>query len=182
MALKPVLGWIHGGGHVDGETADYDASKQATGGPLGTPTVVVTINYRLGLFGFLSESHLNSENGNGKWGNYGILDQQAALRWVMAFIAPSAETPQVALGDSCSAQDTGAKCFLQEPQALNRASTKLALVLNGTAATRLQGSAFDAPLGIETLPVCVTSRPRGSCRSREHPMLTPSIQTSIRLT
>jgi para-nitrobenzyl esterase len=43
-----VLVWIHGGGNVDGETNDYDASKLATGGPQGVPTVVVTLNYRLG--------------------------------------------------------------------------------------------------------------------------------------
>ena len=107
---KPVLVWIHGGGNVDGETNDYDASKHATGGPLGTPTVVVTINYRLGLFGFLSEAHLNAENGNGNWGNYGILDQQAALRWVKANIAAFGGDPtRVALGgQSAGAQDTGA--------------------------------------------------------------------------
>src|SRR6476620_3060481 len=79
---KPVIVWIHGGGNVVGETNDYDASKLATGGPLGTPTVVVTMNYRMGLFGILSEPHLNSEGH--PWGNYGILDQQAVLRWVQA--------------------------------------------------------------------------------------------------
>src|SRR5689334_6144989 len=42
---KPVLVWIHGGANLDGESNDYDGSKLATGGPLGTPTVVVTINY-----------------------------------------------------------------------------------------------------------------------------------------
>ena len=132
---KPVLVWIHGGGNVDGETADYDASKQATGGPLGTPTVVVTINYRLGLFGFLSESHLNSENGNGKWGNYGILDQQAALRWVRANIAAFGGDPsKVALGgQSAGAQDTGANVL--SPGAAGTLQSgdlrKLALVLIG---------------------------------------------------
>ena len=45
---KPVLVWIHGGGNVDGESNDYDGSKLATGGPLGVPTVVVTMNYRSG--------------------------------------------------------------------------------------------------------------------------------------
>src|SRR5207244_9247120 len=58
----PVIVWIHGGGNIDGTAADYDGSKLATGGPLGTPTVVVTINYRLGLFGFLAHLALDGEN------------------------------------------------------------------------------------------------------------------------
>ncbi len=105
---KPVIVWIQGGGNVDGETNDYDASKLATGGPLGTPTVVVTLNYRMGLFGFISESHLNSEGH--LWGNYGILDQQAVLRWVQRNIASFGGDPsRVALGgQSAGAQDTGA--------------------------------------------------------------------------
>ena len=69
---KPVIVWIHGGGNVSGETNDYDGTKLATGGPLGTPTVVVTINYRMGLYGFISHPALNSEGH--PWGNYGILD------------------------------------------------------------------------------------------------------------
>jgi len=105
---KPVFVWIHGGGDFDGESNDYDATKLATGGPLGTPTVVVTINYRLGLLGFLSESHLNSEGH--PWGNYGILDQQAALRWAQANIAAFGGDPtKVALGgQSGGAVDTSA--------------------------------------------------------------------------
>ena len=94
---KPVLVWIHGGGNIDGETNDYDASKLATGGPNGSPTVVVTVNYRLGLFGLISESHLNAEGH--LWGNYGILDQQAAMRWVKANIAAFGGNPNnVTLG------------------------------------------------------------------------------------
>ena len=105
---KPVLVWIHGGGNVDGESNDYDASKLATGGPNGTPTVVVTINYRLGLFGFFSEPHLNAEGH--PWGNYGILDQQAALRWVQANIMAFGGNPgNVTLGgQSAGARDTTA--------------------------------------------------------------------------
>lgn len=106
--LKPVLVWIHGGGNVDGESNDYDASKLATGGPDGHPTVVVTINYRLGLFGFFSNSIINSEGH--LWGNYGILDQQAALRWVRANIAAFGGDPnRVTLGgQSAGARDTTA--------------------------------------------------------------------------
>ena len=88
---KPVIVWIYGGGNVDGETNDYDGSKLATGGPSGTPAVVVTINYRLGLFGFFSNPIINAEGH--PWGNYGILDQQAALRWVKANIAAFGGNP-----------------------------------------------------------------------------------------
>jgi para-nitrobenzyl esterase len=99
---NPVLVWIHGGGNIDGETADYDASKLANSP--SSPTVVVTINYRLGLFGFISETHL------GTHGNYGLLDQQAALRWVQANIAAFGGDPtKVGLGgQSAGAVDTGA--------------------------------------------------------------------------
>ena len=82
--LKPVLMWIHGGGLVDGESNDYDASKLAKGGPSG-PTVVVTINYRLGLFGYFAHPALDNEGHN--FGNYGLMDQQAALHWIRDSIA-----------------------------------------------------------------------------------------------
>jgi para-nitrobenzyl esterase len=75
-AKLPVLVWIHGGGYVDGESDDYDATKLAKDGKL----VVVTINYRLNLFGFLSHPALDKEGHPS--GNYGIMDMQAALRWV----------------------------------------------------------------------------------------------------
>ncbi|MDD9349423.1 carboxylesterase family protein [Mumia sp.] len=67
----PVMVWIHGGSFLTGSGADYDASKLATQGDV----VVVTINYRLGPFGFLAHPSLRSSNA-------ALLDQQAALRWV----------------------------------------------------------------------------------------------------
>lgn len=105
---KPVIVWIHGGGNIDGETNDYNASKLATGGPSGVPTVVVTLNYRLGILGFFSHAAINGEGH--LWGNYGILDQQAALRWVQRNIAAFGGDPnKVALGgQSAGAVDTGA--------------------------------------------------------------------------
>jgi para-nitrobenzyl esterase len=104
----PVIVWIHGGGNVDGTAADYDGSKLATGGPLGVPTVVVTINYRLGLFGFLAHPALNAENH--PFANYGIMDIQAALRWVQRNAAAFGGDPaRVTLGgQSAGATDTGA--------------------------------------------------------------------------
>ncbi|HVJ55380.1 MAG TPA: carboxylesterase family protein [Aliidongia sp.] len=108
QAGLPVLVWIHGGGNVDGESNDYDGSKLATGGPAGTPTVVVTLNYRLGLFGFLAHPALDAEGHN--FANYGIMDIQAVLRWVQRNAAAFGGNPDlVALGgQSAGAQDTGA--------------------------------------------------------------------------
>jgi para-nitrobenzyl esterase len=103
----PVIVWIHGGGDVDGESSDYDASKLATGGPLGTPTVVVTLNYRLGLFGFFAHPALDAEGH--QFGNYAILDQQAVLHWVQRNVAAFGGDPsRVALGgQSAGASNTG---------------------------------------------------------------------------
>jgi len=105
---NPVLVWIHGGGNVDGESNDYDGSKLATGGPLGSPTVVVVMNYRLGLFGFLAHPSLDNEGH--PFGNYGILDTQAVLRWVKQNIAAFGGDPgRVTLGgQSAGAINTGA--------------------------------------------------------------------------
>ena len=105
---KPVIVWIHGGGNFDGESNDYDGSKLATGGSIGTPAVVVTFNYRLNMFGFFSHPAINAEGH--RWGNYGILDQQAVLSWVQRNIAAFGGDPtRVALGgQSAGAQDTAA--------------------------------------------------------------------------
>ena len=80
-AKLPVLVWIHGGGYFDGASNDYDATKLAARGKM----VVVTINYRLNLFGFLAHPALDGEGH--AFGNYGLMDMQAALRWVKANIA-----------------------------------------------------------------------------------------------
>jgi para-nitrobenzyl esterase len=106
---KPVIVWIHGGGNIDGESNDYDGSKLATGGPNGTETVVVTMNYRMGLFGTFSNPAINSEGH--LWGNYGTLDQQAVLRWVQRNIASFGGDPtRVTVGgQSAGAYDTASQ-------------------------------------------------------------------------
>ena len=79
-ASRPVLVWIHGGGFTTSTGRDYDPSALTADG-----AVVVTINYRLGALGFLAHPALASRPG-GPAGNYGLMDQQAALRWVQANI------------------------------------------------------------------------------------------------
>ena len=74
-AGRPVMVWIHGGAFVNGSADLYDARRLATTGDM----VVVTINYRLGALGFLAHPALGPA---GQVGNYGLADQQAALRWV----------------------------------------------------------------------------------------------------
>jgi para-nitrobenzyl esterase len=73
---RPVLVWIHGGGLTQDASRNYDPAKLAADG-----VVAVTINYRLGALGFLAHPALAARPG-GPAGNYGLMDQQAALRWV----------------------------------------------------------------------------------------------------
>jgi carboxylesterase type B len=75
----PVLFWIHGGGLRFGAGDQHDGSLLASTNDI----VVVSVNYRLGVFGFLALPSLGGESD----GNYGLLDQQAALRWVNRNIA-----------------------------------------------------------------------------------------------
>ncbi|MEU4483212.1 carboxylesterase family protein [Micromonospora sp. NPDC023966] len=72
----PVMVWLPGGGFVSGAGSDYDGTRLAVQGNV----VVVTVNYRLGALGFLDHPALAASDPAA--GNYGIADQQAALRWV----------------------------------------------------------------------------------------------------
>lgn len=73
----PVMVWFYGGGFVTGNSADYLPVNLVSRGDV----IVVTLNYRLGPFGYLAHPALAAESPNDV-GNYGLLDQQAALRWV----------------------------------------------------------------------------------------------------
>jgi para-nitrobenzyl esterase len=75
----PVMVWIYGGGFVAGATSEprQDGANLAKQG-----VVVVSMNYRLGIFGFFAHPELAKESGRNSSGNYGLLDQAAALEWV----------------------------------------------------------------------------------------------------
>ncbi|GAB1257538.1 carboxylesterase family protein [Aurantivibrio plasticivorans] len=74
---RPVMVWIHGGAFTYGEGHSYDPAKLADEG-----VIVVTFNYRLGALGFMAHPALSATSSTGASGNYGIMDQQAALQWV----------------------------------------------------------------------------------------------------
>lgn len=78
----PVLVWIYGGGFAGGSSSYYDGAKLAEKG-----VVLVSINYRVGKLGFFAHPELNAETEQGTSGNYGLLDQIAALKWVQSNIS-----------------------------------------------------------------------------------------------
>ncbi len=105
-AKLPVMVWIHGGGNVNGWSFEpnYRGRELAAQG-----VVVVSIQYRLGVFGFLAHPALSAEAPQPSSGNYGILDQIEALRWVQRHIRRFGGDPgNVTLfGESAGAGDIG---------------------------------------------------------------------------
>ena len=86
----PVLVYFFGGGNVAGDASEYryDGERMAKKG-----IVVITTNYRLNIFGFFSHPELSAEATYGASGNYGLLDQNAALKWVHKNIAAFGGSP-----------------------------------------------------------------------------------------
>ena len=87
----PVLVYFYGGGFVAGDGSEYryEGESLATKG-----IVTVTVNYRLGIFGFLAHPDLTKESAHHSSGNYGLLDQHAALVWVQQNIAAFGGDPK----------------------------------------------------------------------------------------
>ncbi len=87
----PVLVYFYGGGFVagDGSEPRYDGENMATKG-----MVAVTVNYRLGIFGFMAHPELTQESPHHASGNYGLLDQAAALQWIQQNIAAFGGDPK----------------------------------------------------------------------------------------
>ncbi len=87
----PVLVYFYGGGFIagDGSEPRYDGESMAQKG-----IVALTVNYRLGLFGFMAHPELTTESPNKASGNYGLMDQRAALQWVQQNIAAFGGDPR----------------------------------------------------------------------------------------
>ncbi len=86
---RPVIVFVHGGGLTFGAGSHYDGEGLVRKG-----AVVVTLNYRLGVFGFLAHPELTTESSHHASGNYGLLDQIAALQWVQRNIAAFGGDPR----------------------------------------------------------------------------------------
>jgi para-nitrobenzyl esterase len=110
----PVMVWLHGGGFefASGSDPEYDGASLAKKG-----VVVVTLNYRLGVFGFLARADLDAESAGHKSGAYGLQDQIAALQWVKKNIAEfGGDASNVTLfGESAGAHAVG--LLMASPQA-----------------------------------------------------------------
>ena len=103
---RPVMVWIHGGGNTTGWSHEpwYSGEHLARKG-----VVVVSINYRLGALGYLAHPALTAESEHGSSGNYGLLDQIAALRWVQRNIASFGGDPDrvTIFGESAGGANVG---------------------------------------------------------------------------
>ncbi len=104
----PVVVYIHGGGFSSGDGSEprYDGESMAVKG-----VIFITINYRLSVFGFLAHPDLSKENKQGSSGNYGLQDQNEALRWIKRNISAFGGNPdQITIaGESAGSMSVSAQ-------------------------------------------------------------------------
>ena len=130
---RPVMVWIHGGGFFAG----FGGEERHNGGPLARKgAVVVTLNYRLGAFGFMAHPALAAESPDHSSGNYGLLDQMAALQWVQRNIAHFGGDPSrvMIFGESAGAMSVGT--LIGSP--LAKGLFQRAVLESGTGTTLMQ--------------------------------------------
>jgi para-nitrobenzyl esterase len=113
---RPVMVWIYGGGFVSGGSAVpiYDGEAMAKKG-----VVFVSINYRVGLFGFFAYPELTKESGRNASGNYALMDQLAALQWVQRNIAAFGGDPGNVTIAGQSAGSFAVNCLVASPLGKN---------------------------------------------------------------
>jgi para-nitrobenzyl esterase len=156
---SPVMVWIHGGAFVSGESNDYDPTQLVEDG-----VTVVTFNYRLGALGFLAHPAL--ADADGQSGDYGLMDQQAALRWVQRNIANFGGDPHNVTVFGESAGGLSVLSQVASPQA--RGLFERAIVESGSynltqtslASAEQAGEAFAAKAGCASqTAACLRSLP-----------------------
>ena len=143
----PVMVWLHGGSFLVGESDDYNPAALVRDG-----VIVVAVNYRIGALGFLADAALAGRPG-GATGDYGLEDQQAALRWVQRNIGRFGGDPRNVTLDGESAGGVSTLAQLVSPAA--RGLFQRAIVESGTynltqqslATAEAAGGTFAAKVG-----------------------------------
>jgi para-nitrobenzyl esterase len=164
---NPVMVWIHGGALVTGESDGYLPATLVQDG-----VTVVTINYRLGALGFLA--HPAPADAKGQSGDYGLMDQQAALRWVKRNIARFGGDPRnvTVFGESAGGLSTLSQ--VASPQA--RGLFEKAIVESGSynltqaslSSAESAGEAFAAKVGCASqTAACLRSLPVSTILANE---------------
>lgn len=156
---RPVFVWIYGGGFTSGGSACpiYDGKAMAKKG-----VVFVSINYRVGAFGFLAHPELTKEANGKASGNYGLLDQVAALKWVKRNIAAFGGDPNNVTIGGQSAGSMSVNCLVASPLAkglFNRAIAESGSLVvknpllagNTLQAAEAQGAKLAEKAGAKTL-------------------------------
>jgi para-nitrobenzyl esterase len=143
-AKQPVIVFFHGGGNTGGTTQrnTYDTPPLANHG-----VIVVTAEYRVGLLGFFANPLLTTEDGLSS-GNYNLLDQIAALKWVQKNIAAFGGDPTRVLMYGQSAGSADVQALLVSPPAqglFSAAATDSGLLLHGNVLTLAAVEALDQP-------------------------------------
>jgi para-nitrobenzyl esterase len=155
----PVMLWIHGGGFLNGAGTDYDAAVLAR----EAGAVVVTINYRLGPFGFLALPGLSAEARDHASGNFGLQDQQAAMAWVRRNIAAFGGDPRkvTIFGESAG----GISVCAQLASPLARGLFQRAITQSGpcTARSRTLASAEASGAGLAARLGCADAATQVAC-------------------
>jgi para-nitrobenzyl esterase len=156
---KPVFVWIYGGGFSSGGTACpiYDGEAMAKKG-----IIFVSVNYRVGVFGFLAHPELTKESPDKASGNYGLLDQIAALKWVKKNIAEFGGDPDRVTIAGQSAGSMAVNCLVASPLAKGLFTGAIAesgsvminnpvLASNNLQAAEEQGAKLTAKAGVTSL-------------------------------
>ena len=130
---RPVFVWIYGGGFISGSAgcAIYDGLEYAKKG-----IVFVSINYRVGALGFMAHPELTKE-GNGSSGNYGLMDQVAALQWVKENIAAFGGDPSNVTIAGQSAGSISVYALIASPSARGLFKGPLQKVVEFSAASNV---------------------------------------------
>ncbi len=130
MEPRPVMVWIHGGGFVSGAGSEAvaDGTRLASRG-----VVVVTLNYRLGAFGFMAHPALSAESAHDASGNYGLLDMAAALEWVRDNAAAFGGDPErvTIFGESAGAGAVVSVMLMPQSRGLFHRAIAESIFING---------------------------------------------------